>query len=36
MQNGKCNVGNFRQRFFGMSSDVLALKVCVVSSDFEF
>ena len=35
-QNSEFNVTNFRQFFFGMSSDVPAFKVRVFASDLEF
>ena len=35
-QNGDCNVGTFRRFHFGMSPDVPAFKVCVLTSDFKF
>ena len=35
-QNGKCNVRNFRFLSFGVSPDVLAFKVRVLTSDFKF
>ena len=35
-QNGESNVRNFRRFLFGMSLDVPALKVHVLTSDFKF
>ena len=36
IQNGECNVRNFRRFLFGMSPDVPAFRVCVFTSDFKF
>ena len=36
MQNGECNVRNFRRFLFGVSSDVPAFKVHDFAIDFEF
>ena len=35
-QNGACYVRNFRQFLFGVSCNVLAFKVCIFTSDFQF
>ena len=36
MQNGECNVKNFRRFLFGLSPDVPAFKVLVLTGDFKF
>ena len=35
-QNGECNVRIFRRFLFGMSPDVRAFKVLVLTSHFKF
>ena len=34
--NGECNVKNFRRFLFGLSPDVPAFKVLVLTGDFKF